>query len=74
MSIRGSSGYYVVRTGTHHRNWNVFLTQTSASEALTVSVQDGPGDFFAATVDHLFGGIWTHPGLTMRDREPDGTE
>ena len=52
----------------------MFLTQTSASEALTVSVQDGPGDFFAATVDHLFGGIWTHPGLTMRDREPDGTE
>lgn len=31
-------------------------------------VQDGPGDFFAVTVDHLFGDIWTRPGLTMRDR------
>lgn len=31
-------------------------------------VQDGPGDFFALTVDHLFAGIWSRPGLTMRDR------
>ncbi|MGD0242765.1 MAG: carboxymuconolactone decarboxylase family protein [Streptosporangiaceae bacterium] len=31
-------------------------------------VQDGPGDFFAVTVDHLFGDIWTRPGLTIRDR------
>lgn len=31
-------------------------------------VQDGPGDFFAVTVDHLFGDIWSRPGLTMRDR------
>lgn len=31
-------------------------------------VKDGPGDFFAVTVDHLFGEIWTRPDLTVRDR------
>jgi 4-carboxymuconolactone decarboxylase len=31
-------------------------------------VQDGPGDFFAMTVDHLFAEVWTRPGLTVRDR------
>jgi 4-carboxymuconolactone decarboxylase len=31
-------------------------------------VQDGPGDFFALTADHLFAEIWTRPGLTQRDR------
>jgi 4-carboxymuconolactone decarboxylase len=31
-------------------------------------VQDGPGDFFGLTVDHLFAEIWTRPGLTTRDR------
>jgi 4-carboxymuconolactone decarboxylase len=31
-------------------------------------VKDGPGDFFAVTVDHLFGEIWTRPGLSIRDR------
>jgi 4-carboxymuconolactone decarboxylase len=31
-------------------------------------VQDGPGDFFGITVDHLFADIWTRPGLSMRDR------
>jgi 4-carboxymuconolactone decarboxylase len=29
---------------------------------------DMPGEFFALTVDHLFGSIWTRPGLSMRDR------
>lgn len=29
---------------------------------------DMPGDYFALTVDHLFGTIWTRPGLAMRDR------
>ncbi|MBN7724339.1 carboxymuconolactone decarboxylase family protein, partial [Brucella melitensis] len=29
---------------------------------------DMPGEFFALTVDHLFGRIWTRPGLSMRDR------
>jgi 4-carboxymuconolactone decarboxylase len=31
-------------------------------------VQDGPGDFFGLTVEHLFGEIWTRPGLSLRDR------
>jgi len=31
-------------------------------------VQDGPGDFFGITVDHLFAEIWSRPGLSMRDR------
>ncbi|GAA4638136.1 carboxymuconolactone decarboxylase family protein [Actinoallomurus vinaceus] len=31
-------------------------------------VGDGPGDFFGITVDHLFGEIWTRPGLSLRDR------
>jgi len=38
------------------------------SEVYGWEVQDGPGDFFGITVDHLFGDIWTRPGLTMRDR------
>jgi 4-carboxymuconolactone decarboxylase len=29
---------------------------------------DMPGEFFALTVDHLFGTIWTRQGLSMRDR------
>ncbi|NLU83319.1 carboxymuconolactone decarboxylase family protein [Rhodococcus sp. HNM0569] len=31
-------------------------------------VQDGPGAFFATTVDHLFADIWNRPDLTIRDR------
>jgi 4-carboxymuconolactone decarboxylase len=31
-------------------------------------MQDGPGDFFALTADHLFAEIWTRPGLSLRDR------
>lgn len=31
-------------------------------------IGDAPGDFFGITVDHLFGDIWTRPGLSMRDR------
>jgi 4-carboxymuconolactone decarboxylase len=31
-------------------------------------VQDGPGDFFGITVDHLFAEIWARPGLSLRDR------
>lgn len=27
-----------------------------------------PGAFFATTVDHLFGEIWSRPGLSVRDR------
>jgi 4-carboxymuconolactone decarboxylase len=29
---------------------------------------DFPGDFFAITRDHLFGEIWTRPGLTTEQR------
>ncbi len=38
------------------------------SEVYGWEVQDGPGDFFGLTVDHLFADIWTRPGLTLRDR------
>jgi 4-carboxymuconolactone decarboxylase len=31
-------------------------------------VQDGPGDFFGLTVDHLFAEIWSRPALSIRDR------
>jgi 4-carboxymuconolactone decarboxylase len=31
-------------------------------------VQDGPGDFFRYTADHLFADIWNRPGLGVRDR------
>jgi 4-carboxymuconolactone decarboxylase len=29
---------------------------------------DMPGDFFALTVEHLFGTVWARPELSMRDR------
>ncbi|MDP3889938.1 carboxymuconolactone decarboxylase family protein [Nocardioides sp.] len=29
---------------------------------------DGPGDFFGYTADHLFGEIWSRPGLTDEQR------
>ena len=29
---------------------------------------DLPGDYFAMTVEHLFGTVWTRPELSMRDR------
>ena len=38
------------------------------SEVYGWEVQDGPGDFFGITVDHLFAEIWTRPGLSLRDR------
>jgi 4-carboxymuconolactone decarboxylase len=31
-------------------------------------VKDGPGDFFAMTVEHLFGEVWAREGLSLRDR------
>lgn len=30
--------------------------------------QDGPGEHFAVTADHLFADIWSRPGLSIRDR------
>lgn len=38
------------------------------SEVYGWEVQDGPGDFFGITVEHLFAEIWTRPGLSTRDR------
>ncbi|QDQ98637.1 carboxymuconolactone decarboxylase family protein [Tomitella fengzijianii] len=38
------------------------------NEVYGFDVQDGPGDFFALTADHLFGEIWEREGLTVRDR------
>jgi 4-carboxymuconolactone decarboxylase len=31
-------------------------------------LEDGPGDFFRYTADHLFADIWNRPGLSIRDR------
>ena len=31
-------------------------------------MQDGEGDFFRYTVDHLFADVWNRPGLSDRDR------
>jgi 4-carboxymuconolactone decarboxylase len=38
------------------------------NEVYAWDMPDMPGDYFALTVDHLFGSIWTRPGLSMRDR------
>lgn len=38
------------------------------NEVYAWEMPDMPGEFFALTVDHLFGTIWTRPGLSMRDR------
>ena len=38
------------------------------NEVYAWEMPDVPGEFFALTVDHLFGTIWTRPGLSMRDR------
>jgi 4-carboxymuconolactone decarboxylase len=38
------------------------------NEVYAWDMPDMPGEFFALTVDHLFGSIWTRPGLSMRDK------
>jgi 4-carboxymuconolactone decarboxylase len=38
------------------------------SEVYGWDFQDGPGDFFGYTADHLFADIWSRPGLSDRDR------
>jgi 4-carboxymuconolactone decarboxylase len=38
------------------------------NEVYAWEMPDMPGEFFALTVDHLFGSIWTRPGLSMRDK------
>ncbi|WP_203337127.1 carboxymuconolactone decarboxylase family protein [Nocardioides limicola] len=37
-------------------------------EVYGFDMTDGTGDFFRYTADHLFGDIWTRPGLSDRDR------
>lgn len=41
---------------------------TKMNEVYAWDMPDMPGEYFALTVDHLFGKIWTRPGLAMRDR------
>ena len=38
------------------------------NEVYAWEMPDMPGEYFALTTDHLFGRIWTRPGLSMRDR------
>lgn len=38
------------------------------TEVYGFEMSDGPGDFFAETADHLFGRVWSRPGLNHRDR------
>ena len=38
------------------------------NEVYAWEMPDMPGDFFALTADHLFGDIWSRPGLSMRDK------
>lgn len=38
------------------------------TEVYGFDMSDGPGDYFAETADHLFGRIWSRPGLSHRDR------
>jgi 4-carboxymuconolactone decarboxylase len=38
------------------------------AEVYSFPVSDGPGDFYGITLDHLFGDIWSRPGLDVPDR------
>ena len=38
------------------------------SEVYGWDFQDGPGDFFGLTADHLFAEIWSRPGLDIAQR------
>ncbi|WP_343602089.1 carboxymuconolactone decarboxylase family protein [Mycobacterium sp.] len=38
------------------------------NEVYAWDMPDMPGEFFGLTVEHLFGRIWTRPGLSMRDK------
>ena len=38
------------------------------NEVYAWEMPDMHGDFFALTADHLFGDIWSRPGLSMRDK------
>ena len=41
---------------------------TKMSEVYGWEFQDGPGDFFGYTADHLFADIWSRPGLDTKER------
>jgi len=41
---------------------------TKMNEVYAWDMPDMPGEFFALTADHLFGRIWSRPGLSMRDK------
>ena len=38
------------------------------NEVYAWDMPDMPGDYFALTVEHLFGRIWSREGLSMRDK------
>lgn len=38
------------------------------NEVYAWEMPDMPGEYFALTADHLFGRIWSRPGLSMRDK------
>lgn len=38
------------------------------SDIYGFDMNDGPGDFFGMTVEHLFGEVWSRDGLSDRDR------
>ena len=38
------------------------------AEVYGFDFQDGPGDFFGYTADHLFADIWSRPGLDTAQR------
>lgn len=38
------------------------------SEVYGWEFQDGPGEHFAMTADHLFADVWSRPALSIRDR------
>lgn len=39
-----------------------------ATEVYGFDFHDGPGDFYAMTIDHLFAEVWDREGLSLRDR------
>jgi 4-carboxymuconolactone decarboxylase len=39
-----------------------------AAEVYGFEFHDGPGDWWAMTVDHLFATVWDRDGLSLRDR------
>lgn len=38
------------------------------NEVYGLEMPDMPGDYIALTADHLFGTVWSSPGLSTRER------